>query len=102
MFKSISFAVLSVASFAFLSSSSAMAQQSGCNCAASATVTAAPNLGVTNTQMRTNNASVGYRNMSNTVPNVRSSYSSNLATSNHSAFKPGSLPSMSPNSFNRR
>ena len=102
MSKSISFAVLCVASFAFLSGGSAMAQQSACNCAASTSVAAAPKLGVAYSPMRTGTASMGYRNTSNTVPNLRSSYSSNRTSSSHSAFKPGSLPSTAPNVLNLR
>ena len=102
MSKSISFAVLSVVSFAFLSGGSAMAQQSGCNCASRSSVAAAPNLGFANAPMRTGTASMGNRCTSNTVPSLRSSYSSNMMPSSHSAFKPGSLPSTAPNALNRR
>ena len=102
MSKSISFVVLSVASFAFLFGGSAMAQQSYCNSAISTTVAAAPNLCVAYSPMQTSTTSMGYRNTSNTVPNLRSSYSSNRTLSSHSAFKPGSLPSMAPNALNRR
>ena len=102
MSKSISFAVLSVASFAFLFGGSAMAQQSGCNCAASTSVAAAPKLGVVNSPMRTGTANMGYRNTSNTVPYLRSSHSPNMTSSSRSAFKPGSLQSIAPNVLNRR
>ena len=102
MSKSISFVVLSVASFAFLFGGSAMAQQSGCSSAVSTTVAAAPNLGVGYSPMRTGTASMGYANSSNGLRNLRLSNSSNMMLSNHSAFKPGSLPSMSPKFVNRR